>query len=53
MAVFQEQVLAADELRFHRDPYDALIVAAAQILALPLTTKDTQIVASKAVKVIW
>lgn len=48
-----EQVFTADELRFNRDPYDALIVAAAQILELPLMTRDTAIVASKAVKVIW
>lgn len=48
-----EQVFAADELRLNRDPYDALIVAAAQLLGLPLMTRDTDIVASKAVKVIW
>ena len=48
-----EQVFAADELRINRDPYDALIVAAAQILGLPLITRDADIVASKAVKVIW
>jgi PIN domain nuclease of toxin-antitoxin system len=48
-----EQVFAADELRFNRDPYDALIVAAAQIQGLPLITRDTAIVASKSVKVIW
>ncbi len=48
-----EQVFAADELRINRDPYDALIVAATHILGLPLMTKDTDIVASKAVKVIW
>lgn len=48
-----EQVFAAHELRFNRDPYDALIVAAAQVLGLPLMTRDTAIVAAKAVKVIW
>ena len=48
-----EQVLAADELRFNRDPYDALIVAAAQILGLPLITRDTEIVAARTVKVLW
>lgn len=48
-----EQILAAEELRFNRDPYDALIVAAAQVLGLPLITRDMEIVASKAVKVIW
>jgi PIN domain nuclease of toxin-antitoxin system len=48
-----EQVFAADHLRFNRDPFDALIVAAAQVLGLPLITRDTDIVASKSVKVIW
>lgn len=48
-----EQVLAADELRFNHDPYDALIVAAAQVLGMPLITRDMDIVASRAVKVIW
>jgi PIN domain nuclease of toxin-antitoxin system len=48
-----EQVIAAEELRFNRDLFDALIVAAAQSLGLPLITRDTEIVASKSVKVIW
>ena len=48
-----EQVFAADAARFNRDPFDALIVAAAQVLGLPLMTRDTDIVASKMVKVIW
>ena len=48
-----EQVFAAEDLRINRDPFDALIVAAAQVLGLPLVTRDTEIVASKAVKVIW
>ena len=48
-----EQVLAGAELGFNRDPYDALIVAAAQILGLPLITRDTAIVASKTGKVLW
>ena len=48
-----EQVFAAAELRFNRDPYDALIVAAAQVLGLPVITRDSDIVASNAVKVIW
>lgn len=47
------QVFAADELRFNRDPFDALIVAAAQLLELPLITRDDDIVRSKSVKVIW
>jgi PIN domain nuclease of toxin-antitoxin system len=48
-----EQVFAADAVRFNRDPFDALIVAAAQVLGLPLITRDTVIVASKSVKVLW
>jgi PIN domain nuclease of toxin-antitoxin system len=48
-----EQVFAAEELRINRDPFDALIVAAANVLGLPLITRDTDITAAKAVKVIW
>jgi PIN domain nuclease of toxin-antitoxin system len=51
--VTAEQVYAADALRFNRDPFDALIVAAAQSLDLPLLTRDSDIRASGAVKVIW
>ena len=47
------QVFLADELRFTRDPFDALIVAAARTLALPLVTRDRDIRASGAVHVIW
>lgn len=49
----REQVFEADELRFTRDPFDGLIVAAARALELPLLTRDTVIVASKAVTVMW
>ena len=49
----REQVFEADELRFTRDPFDGLIVAAARALELPLMTRDTGIVASQAVKVMW
>jgi len=49
----REQVFAADELRFNRDPFDALIVAAAQDLALPLVSRDPEIAASGAVKLLW
>ncbi len=49
----REQVVAADELRFNRDPFDALIVAAAQALDLPLLTRDIEIERAGAVKVIW
>jgi PIN domain nuclease of toxin-antitoxin system len=48
-----EQVYAADELRFTRDPFDALIVAAARTLRMPLLTRDAQIRSSGAVRVIW
>jgi PIN domain nuclease of toxin-antitoxin system len=47
------QVYLADELRFTRDPFDALIVAAARTLALPLLTRDRDIRGSGAVHVIW
>lgn len=47
------QVLLADEMRFTRDPFDALIVAAARDLGLPLVTRDAQIRQSGAVKVLW
>ena len=47
------QVFAADELRFNRDPFDALIVAAAQDLELPLITRDEDITQSEAVKIVW
>ena len=48
-----EQVFAADQLRFNRDWFDALIVSAAHVLGLPLITRDAGIAASKSVKVIW
>ena len=38
-----DQVFGADELRFNRDPFDALIVAAAQTTGLPLVTRDGDI----------
>ena len=48
-----DQVFGADELRFNRDPFDALICAAARTVNLPLISGDTDIRASGAVKVIW
>lgn len=48
-----EQVFAADELRFTRDPFDALIVAAAQQLGLALITRDAKIAESGVVTVLW
>lgn len=49
----RQQVVAADELRFNRDPFDALIVAAAQELTLPLLTRDREIQDAGVVTVIW
>lgn len=47
------QVFAADSLRVNRDPFDALIVAAAHALGLPLITRDDDITASRVVGAIW
>jgi PIN domain nuclease of toxin-antitoxin system len=48
-----EQIFLADELRFTRDPFDGLVVAAAQTLGLPLVTRDNAIRESGAVQAIW
>lgn len=48
-----EQVFLAEEMRVNRDPFDALICAAARDLALPILTRDGDIRASGAVRVIW
>ena len=48
-----DQVFAADDLRFSRDPFDTLICAAARSLELPLITRDAAIRGSGAVKVVW
>jgi PIN domain nuclease of toxin-antitoxin system len=48
-----EQIYLADELRFNRDPFDALICAAARTVDLPLITGDGDIRGSGTVKVIW
>jgi PIN domain nuclease of toxin-antitoxin system len=47
------QVFDADDLRFTRDPFDALIVAAARDLGLPLISRDTSIRESGSVPIIW
>lgn len=47
------QIFDADDLRFNRDPFDALICAAARDLALPLITRDADIAGSGACRVIW
>ncbi len=48
-----EQIFGADELRFTRDPFDALVAAAARDLKLPLITRDEAIRQSGAVPIIW
>jgi PIN domain nuclease of toxin-antitoxin system len=48
-----EQMFLADELRFTRDPFDALIVAAARTVGRALITRDAAIRESGAVTVIW
>ena len=51
--VTPKQVFLADELRFNRDPFDALICAAARTVDLLLITRDTEIRGSGAVTIIW
>ena len=46
-------MFAASELRFTKDPFDGLIVAAARDLSLPLITRDVLIRESGAVPVLW
>jgi PIN domain nuclease of toxin-antitoxin system len=48
-----DQVFAAEEIRVNRDPFDALICAAARDLELPLITRDGDIRGSGRLKVIW
>ena len=48
-----DQVFLADEMRFNRDPFDALICAAARAVDLPLITRDGDIRESGAVTVLW
>lgn len=48
-----EQVLVAEEIRVNRDPFDALICAAARDLELPLITRDGDIRSSGRLRVIW
>ena len=48
-----DQLFVADELRFTRDPFDLLIVSAAQSAALPLVTRDGRIRESGTVAVLW
>jgi PIN domain nuclease of toxin-antitoxin system len=48
-----EQVYRGDAARPNRDPFDALVCAAAHHLELPLLTGDRDIQASGLVRVIW
>lgn len=48
-----EQVLTGEEMRVNRDPFDALICAAARDLELPLVTRDRDIKSSGLLRVIW
>jgi PIN domain nuclease of toxin-antitoxin system len=48
-----DAVFVADELRFTRDPFDGLICASAQVIGLPLITRDADIRGSGTVPVIW
>jgi PIN domain nuclease of toxin-antitoxin system len=48
-----DQVLLAEETRVNRDPFDALICAAARDLELPLITRDTEIRSAGVVRVVW
>jgi PIN domain nuclease of toxin-antitoxin system len=47
------QVFLADELRINRDPFDALICAAARDLELPLITRDADIRRAGVLRTIW
>jgi PIN domain nuclease of toxin-antitoxin system len=47
------QIYQADAARPNRDPFDALVCAAARHLELPLLTRDSDIRESGLVRVIW
>ncbi len=47
------QVFDAEEMRVNRDPFDALICAAARALDLPLVTRDGDIRSSGLLRVLW
>lgn len=48
-----DQVAQAETMRPNDDPFDALIVAAAASIGLPLITRDEDIHSSRLVEVIW
>ena len=47
------QVFAGEDARVNRDPFDALVCAAASALGLPLITRDGDIRGAGVVKVLW
>jgi PIN domain nuclease of toxin-antitoxin system len=49
----ESQVFDADELRFTRDPFDALVCAAARDLGVPVLTRDAAIRGSGTVSILW
>lgn len=51
--IAREHIYVADDLGFTRDPFDALIVATAQVIGLPLITRDGPLRESGAVAVLW
>jgi PIN domain nuclease of toxin-antitoxin system len=53
MDLTPEQIYRADAARPNRDPFDALICAAARHLELALVTRDRDIRQSGLVRVIW
>ncbi len=53
MDLTPEQIYGADAARPNRDPFDALICAAARHLELPLVTRDAEIRGSGLVQVLW
>jgi len=48
-----EQVYLADEARPNEDPFDALVLAAARTLGLPLLTRDTDLQACDLARTVW
>jgi PIN domain nuclease of toxin-antitoxin system len=52
-ALDASQIFEAGELRSLRDPFDALICAAARDLDLPLITRDETITGSAQLTTIW
>ena len=51
--VTPQQVFAANDMTFTRDPFDSLICASARTMGIALITRDAEIRASRAVRVIW